>query len=86
MFFFMKYRKKFDLDNDIINYLKNMCFEIGKRYRFDFDAVGNDSDLVHIVASAEPKYSSSILMRIIKRITAKKSLQNILRSKKLFGC
>ena len=71
----MKYWKKFCLDNDIINYLKNICFEIGKRYRFDFDAVDTENDLVHIVASAEPKYSSSILMRIIKRSTAKKYLK-----------
>ena len=82
----MKYCKKFYLDNDIINYLKNICFEIGKRYRFDFDVVGTDSDLVHIVVSAEPKYSSSIVMQIIKSITEKKSLKNTLRSKKLFGC
>jgi hypothetical protein len=34
----MKYRKKFYLDNDLINYLENICFEIGKRYHFDFDS------------------------------------------------
>ena len=34
----MKYRKKFYLNNDLINYLENICFEIGKRYHFDFDS------------------------------------------------
>ncbi len=68
----MKYWKKFCLDNDIINYLKNICFEIGKRYRLDFDVVGTDSDLVHLVVSAEPKYSSPIVMQIIKSIPEKK--------------
>jgi len=67
----MKYWKKFCLDNDIINYLKNICFEIGKRYRLDFDVVGTDSDFVHLVVSAEPKYSSPIVMQIIKSITEK---------------
>jgi len=63
---------------DIINYLKNICFEIGKRYRFDFDVVGTDSDLVHLVVSAEPKSSYSLVMHIIKSITEKKSLNLIL--------
>ena len=36
------------LGNGIINYLKDICFEIGTRYCFDFDAICTDGDHVHL--------------------------------------
>jgi putative transposase len=36
------------LGNGIINYLKDICFEIGRRYCFDFDAICTDGDHVHL--------------------------------------
>jgi len=72
MVFCMKYRKNFLLDKEIIHFLKNICFEIGKRYCFEFDAIGTDVDHVHLFVGAAPKYSSSRVMQIIKSIIARK--------------
>jgi putative transposase len=55
----MKYRKNFLLDAEIISFLKTICFEIGERYCFEFDAIGTDGDHVHRLVGAEPKYSPS---------------------------
>jgi len=70
MVFCMKYRKKL-LNNDIANFLKNICSEIGERYSFEFDAIGCDGDHVHLFVGAEPKNSPSRVMQIIKSITAR---------------
>ena len=70
MVFCMKYRKKL-LNNDITTLLKNTCSEIGERYSFEFDAIGCDSDHVHLFVGAEPKNSPSRVMQIIKSITAR---------------
>ena len=67
----MKYRKKL-LNNDITNFLKITCSEIGERYSFAFDAIGCDGDHVHLFVGAEPKNSPSRVMQIIKSITARK--------------
>ena len=66
----MKYRKKI-LNNDITNFLKNICSEIGERYSFEFDAMGCDGDHVHLFVGAEPKHSPSRVMQIIKSITSR---------------
>ena len=71
MVFCMKYRKKL-LNNDIANFLKNICSEIGERYSFEFDAIGSDGDHVHLFVGAETKNSPSRVMQIIKSITARK--------------
>ena len=67
----MKYRKNFLLDAEIISFLKTICFEIGERYCFEFDAIGTDGDHVHLFVGAEPKYSPSRVMQTIKSITAR---------------
>jgi len=59
MVFCMKYRKNL-LDNDIINFLKSICYDIGERYCFEFDAIGCDGDYVHLFVGAEPKKGSSL--------------------------
>ena len=71
MVFCVKYRKKLLLDLVIINFLKKICSEIGDRYCFEFDAIGTDGDHVHLFVGAEPKYSPSKVMQIIKSITAR---------------
>ncbi len=71
MVFCMKYRKNL-LNNEILNFLKNVCSEIGERYCFDFDAIGCDGDHVHLFVGSEPKYAPSRVMQIIKSITARK--------------
>jgi len=68
----IKYRKRVLLPSARIAQLKEICSEIGKRYCFEFDAIGTDGDHVHIFVGSEPKYSPSKLMQIIKSIAAKK--------------
>jgi putative transposase len=67
----VKYRKQMLLPSDRIALLKEICAEIGKRYRFEFDTIGTDGDHVHIFVGSEPKYSPSKVMQIIKSIAAK---------------
>ena len=67
----IKYRKKLLFDNDRIEFFKGVCSEIGKRYWFEFDALGTDGDHVHVFVGAAPKYAPSSVMQIIKSITAK---------------
>ena len=71
MVFCVKYRKKLLLKTELVNFLKNVCFEISERYCFEFDAIGSDGDHVHLFVGAEPKYSPSKIMQIIKSITAR---------------
>ncbi len=70
-FFCIKYRKKLLFDNDRIEFFKQVCSEIGKRYWFTFDAIGTDGDHVHVFVGAAPRYAPSNVMQIIKSITAK---------------
>ena len=67
----IKYRKKLLLEKERVEFIKHICFEIGKRYWFEFDAIGTDGDHVHVFVGAAPKYSPSKIMQIIKSISAK---------------
>ena len=67
----IKYRKKLLLEKERVEFIKHICFEIGKRYWFEFDAIGTDGDHVHVFVGAAPKYSPSKVMQIIKSISAK---------------
>ncbi len=78
----MKYRKNFILDAEIISFLKTICFEIGERYCFEFDAIDTDGDHVHLFVGAEPKYSPSKVMQIIKSITARQIFKQYFEIKK----
>jgi putative transposase len=62
--------------------LKNTCFGISERYYFEFDAIGTDGDHVHLFVGAEPKYSPSKVMQIIKSITARQILKEYPEIKK----
>jgi putative transposase len=64
----MKYRKNL-LNDNAVNFLKHVCYEIGERYSLEFDAIGCDGDHVHLFVGAEPKYSPSRVMQIIKSRT-----------------
>jgi putative transposase len=68
---FDKYRKKLLFENDKVEFFKQVCLEIGKRYWFEFDAMGTDGDHVHVFVGAAPSYAPSNVMQIIKSITAK---------------
>ena len=62
----IKYRKQMLLPSARIAQLKEICSEIGKRYCFEFDAIGTDGDHVHIFVGSEPKYSPSRVMQMHK--------------------
>jgi putative transposase len=51
--------------------LKSVCKEIEQRYSIEFEKVGIDTNHVHYVISAAPKFSPSEIIRIVKSITAK---------------
>jgi putative transposase len=44
MVFCVKYRRKLLKEEDRINYIKYICYELGEKYWFDFDAIGTDGD------------------------------------------
>ena len=69
MVFCIKYRKKLLFDTDRIVFFKEVCSEIGKRYWFEFDAIGTDGDNVHVFVGGAPRYAPSNIMQIIKSIT-----------------
>ncbi len=69
--FCIKYRKKLLFEDERIEFIKEICSEIGKRYWIKFDAIGTDGDHVHILVGAAPRYAPSNVMQIIKSITAK---------------
>ena len=71
MIFVVKYRKKMLLERTRIEFLKELCVEIGRRYWFEFDAIGVDRDHFHVVVGAAPRYAPSHVMQVIKSITAK---------------
>ena len=48
----IKYRKKLLYGTDRIKFFKEICTEIGKRYWFEFDALGTDGDHVHVFVGA----------------------------------
>jgi len=64
--------------------LEKVCFEISERYCFEFDAIGSDGDHVHLFVGAEPKYSPSKIMQIIKSITARQIFKQDPEIKKQF--
>jgi putative transposase len=51
--------------------LKNIILGICQNYCFEFDAIYNDGDHIHLFVGAEPKYSPSKIMQKIKNIGAR---------------
>ena len=51
--------------------LVTICSEIEERYDWIFEQVGIDTNHVHWLVSAAPKYSPSVIIQAIKSITAK---------------
>ena len=86
MVFVVKYRKKLLLEKIPLEYFKELLNGIGERYWFEFDAIGLEEDHFHVVVGAAPRYSPSMVMQIIKSISAKmifKRFKNI--KKELWG-
>ena len=75
MVFCIKYRKHLLLDAQRISFFKSICIGIGKRYWFEFDAIGTDGNHVHIFVGGAPRHAPSEIMQIVKSITARKIFQ-----------
>ena len=76
----MKYHKIFLLGIEILNYLKYVCFGIGKRYFFEFNLIDNDGD-VHLLVSMTQYIFLQEWGRVQKVSQQEKSLKNTLRLK-----
>ena len=67
----VKYRKAIFGRLDREQTLRIVSKEIEERYSFVFEKVGIDTDHVHYIINAAPKFSPSEIIRIIKSIMAK---------------
>ena len=68
--FCIKYRKNLFLENQIVEYFKDILRKVGERYYFVFETIGVDQNHVHLLVQAAPRYSPSSVVQIIKSITA----------------
>jgi len=68
--FVVKYRKSL-IDNEMFEYMKNVCKGIQERYFIWFEALGHEENHVHMVVEAAPRYSPSRIIQICKSILAK---------------
>lgn len=62
------------LNDEIANFLKNICSEIGERYSFEFDAIGCDGDHVYIFVGVEQGKFSKNTLRLENRNEEEKQI------------
>ena len=67
----VKYRKAIFGSSDRSHTLYKICKEIEERYSIEFEQLGIDTNHVHYLLSATPKFSPSNIIQIIKIITAR---------------
>ena len=67
----VKYRRAIFGHCDREQTLQKVCKGIEERYSIEFEQVGIDTDHVHYLVSAAPKFSSSQIVQIVKSITAR---------------
>jgi len=67
----VKYRKALFGLSDREHTLHQICKEIEERYSLQFEKLGIDTDHVHFLISAAPKFSPSRIIQIVKSITAR---------------
>ena len=77
-----KYRRKVFTKKVELS-LKNICFEIEKRYEIHFVEIGADEDHVHFLVQSVPVLLPSKIVQLIKSITAKKIFEDHPEVKKL---
>ena len=68
--FVVKYRKSL-INEEMFEYMKNVCNGIQERYFIWFEAIGHENNHVHMVVEAAPRYSPSRIIQICKSILAK---------------
>src|SRR3989344_1652766 len=67
----VKYRKAIFGRSDREQTLQSICKEIEERYSIEFEQVGIDTNHVHYLITAAPKFAPSHIIQIIKSITAR---------------
>jgi len=65
-----KYRRVV-FDEVVDETLKEICFEITKRYEVVFLEIGTDLDHVHFLIQSAPTYSPTKIEKMVNSITAK---------------
>ena len=70
----LKYRQK-AISKEVGESLKEICFEIAKRYEVQFVEIGYEADHVHFLVQSLPNYSISKMVTMLKSITAKQLFQ-----------
>ncbi len=66
----VKYRKAL-LDKEVIKIITDTAKEVEHRFPFEFEALGMESDHVHILCQAHPKVAPGKIVQIFKSITAR---------------
>ena len=66
----VKYRKAL-LDDEVVKIIKQTAVGIEQRYAIDIEAMGMDTDHIHLLCGAHPKVSPGQIVRIFKSITAR---------------
>ena len=67
----VKYRRAIFGCSDREQTIRLVCKEIEERYSIEFEQVGIDTNHVHYLLSAAPKFAPSAIIQIIKSITAR---------------
>ena len=66
----VKYRKVL-LDNTVVKVIEETAIGIQERYEIEMEALGMDSNHIHVLCSAHPKFAPGEIVRIFKSITAR---------------
>ena len=51
--------------------IRDVCIEIEKRYQIKFLEFGTEKDHVHFLVQSVPSYTVTIIVRVVKSITAR---------------
>lgn len=80
-----KYRRAV-FDEAVDKELRDICLDIEQRYELKFLEIGTDTDHVHFLVQAVPRYSVTKLVTIIKSLTAREIFKRCPHvKKKLWG-
>jgi len=77
----VKYRKVL-LNEKVEKCIRETMKGISERYNIVIDEIGIDGDHIHIFCGAQPQYSPSQVLKVIKSITAKRVFEEFPKMKK----
>ena len=66
----VKYRRAL-LSEPVVQYIKEIAYQISERYCLDIEEMGCDTDHIHLLCSFHPKYAGGQIVRLFKSITAR---------------